>query len=235
MFEFVSGLWRDITTPTDPAAPILIWVTAAVGAAFVTIPFLWRAARHLITVLHEGGHGVVALFTGRKLTGIRLHSDTSGLTTSRGKPRGLGMILTLLAGYPAASIAGLLGAFALERDLPLVVLWGLLVVFALMLLKIRNFYGLWVLLVLGFGIFALTWWGSDPLQQVGAYSIVWFLLIGSPMPVIEMAQQRRRKARTSDADQLAGLTWFPAGVWIAVFLLITGAALISGAALLVNL
>ena len=44
------------------------------------------------------------------LTGIRLHSDTSGLTVSRGKPHGLGMILTAAAGYTAPPLLGLGGA-----------------------------------------------------------------------------------------------------------------------------
>ena len=43
--------------------------------------------------------------TGRRLAGIRLHSDTSGLTVSRGKPTGIGMILTAAAGYTAPSAA----------------------------------------------------------------------------------------------------------------------------------
>src|SRR5690625_7407614 len=88
---------------------------AALGLASVCAPGLWPLARNLVTVLHEGGHGIIALLTGRQLSGIRLHSDTSGLTTSRGKPRGLGMILTLFAGYPAASAAGLGAAFLLSR------------------------------------------------------------------------------------------------------------------------
>ena len=44
--------------------------------------------------------------TGRKLHGIRLHSDTSGLTLSAGRPTGPGMILTLLAGYVAPPLVG---------------------------------------------------------------------------------------------------------------------------------
>ena len=37
-----------------------------------------------VTIAHEGGHAVAALLTGRRLRGIRLHSDTSGLTLSAG-------------------------------------------------------------------------------------------------------------------------------------------------------
>ena len=39
---------------------------------------VWRVSRNAITIAHEGGHGLIALLTGRRLDGIRLHSDTSG-------------------------------------------------------------------------------------------------------------------------------------------------------------
>lgn len=224
----------------SPAEPAVIITTAAIGALFVLAPGLWPLARNLVTVLHEGGHGIMALLTGRQLSGIRLHSDTSGLTTSRGKPRGFGMILTLLAGYPAASAAGFGAAFLLSHQLPLAVLWSLLVLMALMLLKIRNFYGLWVILVLGAGVFALTWWASPQIQLAAAYAITWFLLLAGPRPVIEMSRQRRaqgaRQSRTptgnSDADQLGRLTWLPAPVWVALFFVATLAAAAGGAYLL---
>jgi len=60
-----------------------------------------------VTLVHEAGHAVVAVLTGRRLNGIRLHSDTSGLTVSSGKPRGAGMIATAAAGYLAPAALGL--------------------------------------------------------------------------------------------------------------------------------
>ena len=176
----------------------------------------------------------MALLTGRQLTGIRLHSDTSGLTTSRGKARGFGMILTLLAGYPATSVAGLGAAFLLTRQLPLAVLWSLLVLMALMLVKIRNFYGLWIILVLGGGVFALTWWANAQVQHAAAYVITWFLLFAGPRPVLEMACQRRTSAATSDADQLGRLTWLPAALWVAIFFVVTVAGAAAGTYLLLQ-
>src|SRR5699024_12319039 len=64
----------------------------------------------LATITHEGGHALVALLTGRRLTGIRLNRDTSGVTLSRGRPRGAGIVVTLLAGYPAPALTGLAAA-----------------------------------------------------------------------------------------------------------------------------
>ena len=90
-----------------------MWVLA-VGAAAVVLtwsPLGYRLVRHLATLLHEAGHAIVGVLVGRKLRGIRLHSDTSGLTVSRGKPAGPGMVATLLAGYPAPAVVGLAGAW----------------------------------------------------------------------------------------------------------------------------
>src|SRR5690242_9534981 len=61
----------------------------------------WRLVRGVVTIAHEGGHALVAVLTGRGLDGIRLHADSSGATTSRGRAAGLGLVLTFLGGYPA--------------------------------------------------------------------------------------------------------------------------------------
>jgi hypothetical protein len=47
--------------------------------------------------------------------------------------------------------------------------------------------------------------------------------------VLELqTSRRRRRAPDSDADQLAGLTPFPALVWVGVFLLVDVGALVLG-------
>ena len=65
-------------------------VGACLVALLLMAPQAWPRTRHLVTIAHEGAHGVVALLSGRSLSGIRLHSDTSGLTLSRGGPRASG-------------------------------------------------------------------------------------------------------------------------------------------------
>jgi hypothetical protein len=77
-------------SPADPIAPES-WVVLAAGVAAalaVVIDGIWRWSRGVVTIAHEAGHAAAALATGRRLTGIRLHSDTSGLTLSTGRPRG---------------------------------------------------------------------------------------------------------------------------------------------------
>ncbi len=84
----LPDLW-DRLTGTQPDPDLWVVLATLVAALAVVAPHaLWRISRNAITIAHEGGHGLVALLSGRQLTGIRLHSDTSGLTVSRGKPYG---------------------------------------------------------------------------------------------------------------------------------------------------
>ena len=95
-----------------------------------------------ITVVHEAGHAMVAVLAGRRLQSIRLHSDTSGLTVTEGKSRGLGMVVMLAAGYLAPAALGLLAALMLADGRSVGLLWLLLLVLAGLLLWVRNGYGL---------------------------------------------------------------------------------------------
>ncbi|WP_374109457.1 M50 family metallopeptidase [Actinotalea sp. K2] len=212
------------TQPVPPSGTVLL--TAAVALAVVLLPGLWPVARHVVTVAHEGAHAVTAVLTGRRLTGIRLHSDTSGLTVSRGRPRGVGMVLTLFAGYVGPGLIGLGAAALLGAGYAVGLLWALLVLLALMLVQIRNLFGLWVVLVCGTAVFAVTWWAGPTTQSAVAYAVTWFLLLAAPRPVLELQVQRSRgQARTSDADQLARLTRVPGILWVMVFAAVTlGAA-----------
>lgn len=227
----VAGFWDQVSgvQPVPPADVILL--TAALALALVVIPVLWPITRHAVTVAHEAGHALVALLVGRRLSGIRLHSDTSGLTVSRGRPRGPGMVLTLLAGHSGPALLGLGSAALLAQGRAVALLWALLVLLALMLLSIRNLFGLWVVLVLGAGVAAVT--RADPvIQSAVAYTLTWFWLLAAPRTVLELARSRRRSGGTSDADQLATLTRLPASLWVLTLLLITLAATAGGVALL---
>lgn len=205
-----------------------------VGAAFLALllmaPQAWPRTRHLVTIAHEGAHAVVALLSGRSLAGIRLHSDTSGLTLSRGRPTGPGMVMTSAAGYLGPGLMGLGAAYLLHIGHAVGVLWLALVLLAALLLQIRNFYGLYAVLVVGVGVFVFSWWADPPVQVFVAHVGTWFVLLAAPRAVLELQGHRRRgSARTSDADMLARLTKLPGIVWVGLFLGVNLAALVVGA------
>lgn len=224
--NLLNDIWERATTaqPDPPQAVVL--GALALALVCLAVPVLWRLTRHVLTIVHEGSHALAALLTGRRLAGIRLHSDTSGLTLSVGKPRGPGMIATAFAGYVGPAILGLGAAWLLGRGYAVGLLWLLVLALALLLVQIRNWYGLWSVLVSGAVLVGVTWWGSAELQSAFAYLVTWFLLLGAPRAVLELQTSRRRsRGASSDADILAKLTRVPGIVWVGVFLVVCLGAL----------
>ncbi|OLF11470.1 hypothetical protein BLA60_10880 [Actinophytocola xinjiangensis] len=223
-------MWDDLFGGQLDSPNTMVLVTAGVALVVVAVSVLWRPARHVITIVHEAGHALVAVLSGRRLSGIRLHSDTSGLTVSRGKPYGPGMVLTGFAGYVAPSLLGLGFAALLGANR----VTGLLVACALLLLgvlvMVRNVYGVFTVLVTGAVLLGVAYWATDQVQAVFAHVITWLLLLGGLRAVGELQTKRRRgRARDSDADQLARLTGAPGLFWVGIFLLVDLACLVLAA------
>lgn len=232
--DVLAALWARATQVAEPlAVPWLLGALAA-GALLVLLPATWHTVRHAVTVMHEGGHGLAAVLSGRRLTGIRLHSDTSGLTVSKGPARGPGMVVTLLAGYTAPALAALGASWMLSRGYAAGLLWALLVVLALLLVQIRNWFGLWVILVGGAVVFAVTWFAPTEWQLVFGHLVSVVLALGALRAAIELQSSRRRTPNgRSDADQLARLTHLPGLFWVFVFVLVALACAIADAWMLV--
>lgn len=223
-------IWdRATTVQPAPGLPVLLG-TLGVALLCLAVPTLWHLSRHLLTIVHEAAHALVAVLSGRRLSGMRVHSDTSGLTVSVGRPRGPGMVATAFAGYVGPAVLGLAASWVLGRGYAVGLLWGLVVALALVLVQIRNWYGLWAVLVTGVALVGVTWWGTPAVQVAVAYAVTWFLLLGAPRAVLEMQAQRRRgRGRgTSDADALARLTPLPGGFWVGAFLVVCVGALVLG-------
>ncbi|MEU1231860.1 M50 family metallopeptidase [Streptomyces sp. NPDC005828] len=215
---------------TQPAPDAWIVYVTAVGAlALVALRRLWLPARNAITIAHEGGHGLIALATGRRLEAIRLHSDTSGLTVSRGRATGVGVVLTLAAGYPAAPLLGLGGAALLGIGHVTLLLWIATALLLAMLVMVRNAYGVLTVVLTGAAFVLVAWLTGPDVQSAFAYAVVWFLLLGGVRPAFELQAKRRHGgAPDSDADQLSRLTQVPAGVWLFFFHAVSISALIGG-------
>jgi len=220
----------------QPAPPPAIILATGLLALVAVLPWrVWRLTRYAVTIAHEGGHALVAVLSGRRLSGIRLHSDTSGLTVSRGKPTGPGMVLTGLAGYVAPPLLGLGGAALLTTGRIALLLWISLVPLAVMFVMVRNLFGAVALAAVIGMLGSVAYLASSPVQSAFAYLMVWFLLVGGVRPVVELQRKRRRgEARDSDADQLARLTRIPGLMWVVFFGAVALAALGLGGWLLVG-
>ena len=234
----LHGLWERVSgSQPAPAA----WVVAVTGLAALTIVLntgSWRLAGKVITIAHEGGHALVSVLSGRRLEGIRLHADSSGVTYSRGRRRGPGLVFTAAAGYLTPSLLGAGAAALLAARHQTALLWLALILLAATFLAIRNAFGALAVLATAAGVFAVSYFASAAVQAGFAYLAAWFLLLGGMRPALELTHRRRRgpqksRAGLSDADQLARLTGVSRGVWVAMFILICTVALALGARLLI--
>src|SRR5256885_13839709 len=170
----------------------LVALTGLAGLGAVSISSVWHVLRNVVTIAHEGGHAFAALITGRQLRGIRLHSDTSGVTVSRGKPHGPGMILTAFAGYVTPPLLGLGAAGLLALDHITALLWLSVAILALILIMVRNLYGVVSVVTTGAVILAVSWYASATVQAAFAYTLTWFLLLAGAPARVETARQRSR-------------------------------------------
>ena len=251
----LDRLWERVSgsQPLPPA-----WVVAVTGVAALLIVLnteSWRVAGKVITIAHEGGHALVSVVSGRRLDGIRLHADSSGVTYSRGRRHGPGLVATAAAGYVTPSLLGAGAAALLAARHQTAMLWLALVLLAATFLAVRNAFGAVAVLATAAAVFAVSYFASAAVQAGFAYLAVWFLLLGGLRPVLELPRRRASRAsradrasrpgqasrpgrasrarRPSDADQLARLTGVARGVWVTLFVLVSLASLAVGARLLV--
>ncbi|MEV0679674.1 M50 family metallopeptidase [Actinosynnema sp. NPDC050436] len=212
------------------------WAPAVLALVLVASPGIWRWSRTTITIAHEGGHALVALLTGRRLEGIKLNADTSGVTVSRGKPTGVAVVLMYLAGYVTPSLLGLGAAALVTSDQVRPLLWATVGLLAAMLVMIRNLFGVLSVVVTGGVMFAVSWYATAEWQAAFALFVAWFLLLGGVRPVGELQSRRvRGRAPQSDADQLARITRVPGVLWVLVFAAVTLGALVLGGRMLLPL
>src|SRR5579859_1838067 len=150
----LTEAWHKLAgTQPLPAA----WVVAASGVAALVIVFTsltWQLTRNVITIAHEGGHALVSMLSGRRLGGIRLHADSSGVTYSRGRRTGPGAVLTAAAGYVTPPLLGAGSAWLLATRHVTAMLWLALVLLAATFFAIRNAYGVFAVLVTGGAVLA---------------------------------------------------------------------------------
>jgi len=231
----LDRLWERISS-VQPAPPA--WVVAVTGLAALVVVLntgSWRLAGKVITIAHEGGHALVSVLSGRRLEGIRLHADSSGVTYTRGKRHGPGLALTAAAGYVTPSLLGAAAAALLAARHQTALLWLALILLSATFLAVRNTFGALAVLATAAAVFAVSYFASAAVQAGFAYLAAWFLLFGGMRPALELTHRRRGRPRAglSDADQLARLTGVSRGVWVALFILICAAAIALGARLLV--
>lgn len=202
----------------------VVFLSALCGAVAVLTPPLWTALRNTVTLVHEIGHAVVGVMVGRRLSGIRMHQDTSGSTVTYGTVGVGGWFtakVTAFFGYPFPAILALLLFYSVSTGFPrlaLLMVVGFLVVLTLF---IRNLQALGVMIAHLVVLSGLILWGSDVVLQAVLSGVGWFLLFGGAKSVYELWTQHKRGER-GDSDvailgfnnSVAETVWFAIyGVW----------------------
>jgi len=199
--------------------PTGAWLSTAVAlaAAVVLVTPLWVALRPVVTVVHELGHAVVGVLCGRRFTGFVIRPDMSGHTVTSGRPRGPGLVMTTLAGYPMPALVGagmIAAALSGRGDL---VLLAALVLLAVAVARSRSAFTVVTLAVLLVAVGAL--WGSGNVAVtttlVAALGVV--LLVGAWR---QFAAVLLHGGRRDDPGALAAITALPAAAWNLVMLLL---------------
>lgn len=198
---------------------------------------VWEKVKFSSTLIHEIGHSVTALLTGRRLHGLKVHSDSSGVSVSSGRDKGVGMLLTVVAGYPAPSLLALFMSFLLSIDYAgmALTLYHTLLLFGL--LSVRNAFGLWTVLTTILATIGITVWNNPYAVSITVLALIILYGVGGIRGTIALIkvhgarwngaipkQQRieqQKSSKDSDASQAARLTLYtvPTWIWIIGFLL----------------
>jgi hypothetical protein len=215
------------------ASPGMAWTTGVV--AFIAAVPLWRFTTHAITIAHEGGHAMFGSLFGLAVKKISVEPGGNGGTNfDPGNKAWLPWVMAGLAGYLGPSIFGLAGAWMLVHGVaPRAVLLTTLVLMAMLLVMVRNIFGLFVVPLTGLLIWAVAMKAAPAAQLTFAYIWVWFLLMGGTRQIPELYRTWKAGGE-ADTRNLAAKTGLSTAFFVALFWLGSLAALIFGGVLLLR-
>lgn len=227
LWELVLG-----TQPDPPGA--VITMTALLALLGVVHRSSWIVLNGFVTMLHEGGHALVAILTRRKITRITLDVGNSGAVYTVGRPKGFGKVVTSLAGYPAPGLVALGAATLIARGKASLTLCLTASLVLLMLIKIRTLYGAFIITFFVGTLMAVAITAEPRVQSGFAHLLAWVLALGAIRPVVHLIGRRLRRSTTNDdAVNLAKATGLPVAFWALVFAAMVTATGIACAVLLV--
>lgn len=223
MLSMVSELQKPLPMPQV----VLIGLLAAI---VVIVETLWQITTHAETVVHESAHVLAGILTGRRVLSVKIETDGGGSTDMVPKS-GFGYGVAAFVGYVGASAAGLIAAGLISTGRMVAVVWLGLVLFAVMLVGVRNLFGVFVILTCGALLYLVARYGTAGVDTAVAYGVTWFLLISGLRVALGII---RRPKEVKDAEVLARMTFLFRSAWCFLWLIGTIAALVIGGAILIR-
>ena len=188
--------------------------STAVGALLL-VALAYTAVAPLVSLVHEGGHMVVGLLTGLRVTEFSIKDVGSAVTGFERLPWGPARILMTIGGYTMPPLVGLGGAALLAAGQVRPALWTALVLLVLAWAKAEKEWTTFVVLVLAVAVGYVLIHGSPSLQAAFAAGLVFVLLIGGVRSAVESSTDTG-----SDAAHLAHDTLIPRMLWKAGFVVV---------------
>lgn len=223
--------WWAWVSSTQATLPWWAALLLLLGGSLVALNGkVWLHTRLLAVYFHESGHALVALLTGRRLLGIRLHADGSGSTLHEGPAWGLGRFLTAFAGYPApAAVAWLVLYLSSDGHSRAAV--AVLAAICLVLLVFQRSWRGWALTGAVLASCALLGSSGGLVPAIAMTSLAGYLFAAAPRSIWELHRARRIVTpgeQHSDADSLASMTGIPPVIWELAFLALSAWLLWQG-------
>ena len=219
MAILTSAPMQEVGRLPAPAA-VAVGVAALI---LVLMPGLREIVSQVNTMAHEGAHAVVGSCQGRRVRGVRLESSGDGATDLGPNPP----LTSGVVGYLGPSGFGLAAAGFIAHSLIVHALWIAVALLALLLLSVRNPFGITVVLVAGFLLLSIIRSRNAGVEAVVMYGLSWVLLLSGVRVVLEHG------TRAGDAIKLRERTGFPRVLWYLFWLIGSVAALAWGSTMLV--
>lgn len=217
----------DVRSIVDGWGYLLVGLAIAILLVVLNPKSVWTKVRPFVTWLHEGGHATAALMLSGKVRSITLRKDTSGLTTcavsaGRGPFKNARSGMVALAGTPAPMVVGAGIGLGLVYGYAHLVLVVLGVMAVLTILRLRNWWGLLVLLGVAASL-ALSWIGGPVVAGIVLGVMAGVGLLGGLKTVFEGHRPRPERDGTGDAEAAAKalhlpVTWMEA-LWVVIWVL----------------
>lgn len=208
----------------DPSKTQFLFYLLLAGSILVSrIPVIGKYLRVVHTLVHESGHGMMAMLTSGNVQSIELFASTEGKATTTSS-NAFSRFLQALAGYPAASLTAWLFFMWIQSGntaLPLFVI--LAIGFICLILFIRNIYGVfWLLTFCSILLFIV--YRHVPIEEYIAAIIVSSLILVDSFiyPFHLLILALRDPGKAGDAKNLKEITYIPAIIWALLFVVFSG-------------
>ncbi|NAZ16449.1 M50 family peptidase [Glutamicibacter soli] len=234
----IGEAWARLAEPVAVDLQAWQWATLAVVVGLLVLPRrIWRVTGLYSTLIHEMGHIVSAMLTGRFVMGLRLGWDHSGEVVSRGRGK-FSVIFSGLFGYPAPLWVSAVMLWAISEGYAGRALGVYALFFLLALFFARNWPAVVVCLVTSAVALAVGFFAPAGTYVYLSLLIAGFLLLAGVkdfIKVIGVHTWRRRDLEQSDAYLIARATGTFATLWLVVMLALGAVALLWAVSSLVGL